>query len=57
MRYFEMEEAYLKKFKGLGYIGMEGSDKHTPTLVDPKTFKPDTHSPIDGHGDVTPPKK
>jgi predicted AlkP superfamily phosphohydrolase/phosphomutase len=43
----EMEEAYLKKFRGLGYIGMEGSDKHAPTLIDPKTFKPDTRSPID----------
>ena len=48
----EMDEAYLKKFRGLGYIGMEGSDKRAPALIDPKTFKPDTRSPIgsDEHG-------
>ena len=45
-----MEDAYLEKFRGLGYIGMEGSDKHAPALVDPKTFTPDTHSPIGERG-------
>jgi predicted AlkP superfamily phosphohydrolase/phosphomutase len=53
----EMEEAYLKKFRGLGYIGLEGSDKRAPALVDPKGFEPDTHSPIDAHETVPTPKK
>jgi predicted AlkP superfamily phosphohydrolase/phosphomutase len=42
----EMERAYIERFNGLGYIGMEGSDKRAPTRVDPKTFKPDTRTPV-----------
>jgi predicted AlkP superfamily phosphohydrolase/phosphomutase len=51
-----MQRAYIEKFNGLGYIGMEGSDKRAPTRVDPKTFKPDTRTPL-SDGESAAPKK
>jgi hypothetical protein len=35
---------------------MEGSDKRAPTRVDPKTFQPDTRTPL-SDGESAAPKK
>ncbi len=42
----QMSENYLKRYKELGYVGMEGSEKQGSRVVDPKGFHPDTSSPV-----------
>lgn len=42
----QMTGDFLERFQGLGYVGMEGSDVQQPAVVDPKTFRADTSSPV-----------
>jgi hypothetical protein len=42
----QMNDEFLKRMQGLGYIGLDDASTEEPQLIDPKGAAPDTHSPI-----------
>jgi hypothetical protein len=42
----QMNEDFIKKFKDLGYLGLDDASTETSEVVDPKDAAPDTRSPV-----------